>query len=258
MKKNSVITITNQKGGVGKTTTCINLGSVLSGRGKRVLYCDMDPQGNCTSGLGADKDAEPNIYDMLINGESPDTVLIKTAYGDLIPSNTQLSGATVELVEVEEREYVLKRALEQLRDKYDFILIDCPPSLELLTINALVAADSVLIPVQCEYFALEGIKDLLTTIDMTRKKLNPALEIEGIVMTMHDGRLKLSTQVVDEVRKYFGDQVYKAMVPRNVRLSEAPSHGKPVIAYDRMSTGSRAYYKLASELLWRERKKAKK
>ena len=253
-----VIAIANQKGGVGKTTTCINLGSVLSGRGKRVLYCDMDPQGNCTSGLGADKDAEPNIYDMLINGESPDTVLIKTAYGDLIPSNTQLSGATVELVEVEEREYVLKRALEQLRDKYDFILIDCPPSLELLTINALVAADSVLIPVQCEYFALEGIKDLLTTIDMTRKKLNPALEIEGIVMTMHDGRLKLSTQVVDEVRKYFGDQVYKAMVPRNVRLSEAPSHGKPVIAYDRMSTGSRAYYKLASELLWRERKKAKK
>ncbi len=253
-----VIAIANQKGGVGKTTTCINLGSVLSGRGKRVLYCDMDPQGNCTSGLGADKDAEPNIYDMLINGESPDTVLIKTAYGDLIPSNTQLSGATVELVEVEEREYVLKRALEQLRDKYDFILIDCPPSLELLTINALVAADSVLIPVQCEYFALEGIKDLLTTIEMTRKKLNPALEIEGIVMTMHDGRLKLSTQVVDEVRKYFGDQVYKAMVPRNVRLSEAPSHGKPVIAYDRMSTGSRAYYKLASELLWRERKKAKK
>ncbi len=253
-----VIAIANQKGGVGKTTTCINLGSVLSGRGKRVLYCDMDPQGNCTSGLGADKDAEPNMYDMLINGESQDTVLIKTAYGDLIPSNTQLSGATVELVEVEEREYVLKRALEQLLDKYDFILIDCPPSLELLTINALVAADSVLIPVQCEYFALEGIKDLLTTIDMTRKKLNPALEIEGIVMTMHDGRLKLSTQVVDEVRKYFGDQVYKAMVPRNVRLSEAPSHGKPVIAYDRMSTGSRAYYKLASELLWRERKKAKK
>ena len=253
-----VIAIANQKGGVGKTTTCINLGSVLSGRGKRVLYCDMDPQGNCTSGLGADKDAEPNIYDVLINGESPDTVLIKTAYGDLIPSNTQLSGATVELVEVEEREYVLKRALEQLRDKYDFILIDCPPSLELLTINALVAADSVMIPVQCEYFALEGIKDLLTTIEMTRKKLNPALEIEGIVMTMHDGRLKLSTQVVDEVRKYFGDQVYKAMVPRNVRLSEAPSHGKPVIAYDRMSTGSRAYYKLASELLWRERKKAKK
>lgn len=253
-----VIAIANQKGGVGKTTTCINLGSVLSGRGKRVLYCDMDPQGNCTSGLGADKDAEPNIYDMLINGESPDAVLIKTAYGDLIPSNTQLSGATVELVEVEEREYVLKRTLEQLRDKYDFILIDCPPSLELLTINALVAADSVLIPVQCEYFALEGIKDLLTTIEMTRKKLNPALEIEGIVMTMHDGRLKLSTQVVEEVRKYFGDQVYKAMVPRNVRLSEAPSHGKPVIAYDRMSTGSRAYYKLASELLWRERKKAKK
>lgn len=252
-----VIAIANQKGGVGKTTTCINLGSVLNGRGKRVLYCDMDPQGNCTSGLGADKEAEPNIYDVLINGESPESVIIKTAYGDLIPSNTQLSGATVELVEVNEREYVLKNTLEQLKDKYDFMLIDCPPSLELLTINALVAADSVLIPVQCEYFALEGIKDLLTTIEMTRKRLNPGLEIEGIVMTMHDSRLKLSTQVVEEVRKYFGDQVYKAMVPRNVRLSEAPSHGKPVIAYDRMSTGSRAYYKLASELLWRERKKAK-
>ncbi len=252
-----VIAVANQKGGVGKTTTCINLGSVLSGRGKRVLFCDMDPQGNCTSGLGADKESSPNIYDILINGESPESAIIKTAYGDLISSNTQLSGATVELVEVNEREYVLKNALVQLKDRYDFILIDCPPSLELLTINALVAADSVMIPVQCEYFALEGIKDLLTTIDMTRKRLNPSLEIEGIVMTMHDSRLKLSTQVVEEVRKYFGDQVYKAMVPRNVRLSEAPSHGKPVIAYDRMSTGSRAYYKLASELLWRERKKAK-
>ena len=252
-----VIAIANQKGGVGKTTTCINLSSVLTGRGKKVLCCDMDPQGNCTSGLGADKAAEPNIYDVLINGESISSALVTTPYGDLIPSNAQLSGATVELVDMDEREYVLKDALAELRDSYDFILIDCPPSLELLTINALTAADSVLIPVQCEYFALEGIRDLLTTIEMTQKRLNPGLEIEGIVMTMHDSRLKLSSQVQGEVRKYFGDLVYKAAVPRNVRVSEAPSHGKPVIAYDRMSTGSRAYYKVASELLWRERKRTK-
>ncbi len=252
-----VIAIANQKGGVGKTTTCINLSSVLTGRGKKVLCCDMDPQGNCTSGLGADKAAEQNIYDVLINGESISSALVTTPYGDLIPSNAQLSGATVELVDMDEREYVLKDALAELRDSYDFILIDCPPSLELLTINALTAADSVLIPVQCEYFALEGIRDLLTTIEMTQKRLNPGLEIEGIVMTMHDSRLKLSSQVQGEVRKYFGDLVYKAAVPRNVRVSEAPSHGKPVIAYDRMSTGSRAYYKVASELLWRERKRTK-
>lgn len=253
-----VIAIANQKGGVGKTTTCINLGSVLSGRGKRVLYCDMDPQGNCTSGLGADKSTEPNIYDLLINGEDVEAVITETPHGRLLPSNTQLSGATVELVDVEEREFVLKKVLDGLRNSFDYILIDCPPSLELLTINSLVAADSVLIPVQCEYFALEGIRDLLTTIDMIKMHLNPELEIEGIVMTMHDSRLKLSAQVVAEVRKYFGDSVYKTLVPRNVRLSEAPSHGKPVIAYDRMSAGSRAYYKLASELLWNDRKRAKK
>jgi chromosome partitioning protein len=252
-----VIAIANQKGGVGKTTTCINLGSVLSGRGKRVLFCDMDPQGNCTSGLGVDKETTPNMYDVLINGVKLSEVLQKTPYGDVIPANIQLSGCSVELVEADEREFVMKNALAELRDNYDYILIDCPPSLELLTVNALVAADSVLVPVQCEYFALEGIKDLLTTVEMAQKHLNPELEVEGIIMTMHDSRLKLSSQVIDEVRKYFGDQVYKAVVPRNVRLSEAPSHGKPVIAYDRMSTGSRAYYKLASELLWREKKKMK-
>lgn len=252
-----VIAVANQKGGVGKTTTCINIGSVLHGRGKKVLFCDMDPQGNCTSGLGVDKEQTPNIYDALINGVSIDEIAVETDNGFVIPSNTRLSGATVELVDEENREFVLKNTLAAVRDKYDFILIDCPPSLELLTLNSLVAADSVLIPVQCEYFALEGIRDLTRTVELTRKRLNPSLEIEGIIMTMDDARLKLSSQVVDEVRKFFGDKVFKATVPRNVRVSEAPSHGMPVIAYDRMSAGSRAYYKLASELLWRERQKNK-
>lgn len=252
-----VIAVANQKGGVGKTTTCINIGSVLHGRGKKVLFCDMDPQGNCTSGLGVDKSQSPNIYDALINDVPIDEVAVETDYGFVVPANTRLSGATVELVDEENREFVLKNALVSVRDKYDFILIDCPPSLELLTLNSLVAADSVLVPVQCEYFALEGISDLTRTVEMTRKRLNPTLEIEGIIMTMDDSRLRLSSQVIDEIRRFFGDKVFKATVPRNVRVSEAPSHGMPVIAYDRMSAGSRAYYKLGSELLWRERQKNK-
>ena len=247
------IAITNQKGGVGKTTTCINLGAVLNARGKKVLYCDMDPQGNCSSGLGVDKSREPNIYDLMINQASAADVRIATKYGDLLSANSQLSGASVELVDLEAREYILKNALAEIKAEYDFILIDCPPSLELLTINALAASDSVLIPVQCEYFALEGIRDLLQTIELTRQRIQPELEIEGIVMTMYDKRLNLSQQVTNEVRAYFGDSVYKTVIPRNVRLSEAPSHGKPIVAYDRMSIGARSYYKLANELLQRQK-----
>ena len=253
MSNCKVITISNQKGGVGKTTTCINLGAVLNARGKKVLYCDMDPQGNCSSGLGVDKSREPNIYDLMINQASAADVRIATKYGDLLSANSQLSGASVELVDLEAREYILKNALAEIKAEYDFILIDCPPSLELLTINALAASDSVLIPVQCEYFALEGIRDLLQTIELTRQRIQPELEIEGIVMTMYDKRLNLSQQVTNEVRAYFGDSVYKTVIPRNVRLSEAPSHGKPIVAYDRMSIGARSYYKLANELLQRQK-----
>ena len=247
-----IIAVANQKGGVGKPTTCTSLCCALRNRGRRVLLCDADPQGNSTSGMGVEKTASPNIYDILINDESAEKCVVTTKYGDVIPSNKDLSGATVELVGAKKREFVLKTALDAIKDKYDYIFIDCPPSLELLTLNALVAADSVLVPVQCEYYAMEGIADLTTTIKLTNKKLNPRLKIEGIVLTMYDGRTNFSNQVADELRKYFGDQVYKTMIPRNVRLAEAPSHGKPVIAYDRLSKGSRAYLKLANEFLKRQ------
>jgi len=247
-----IIAIANQKGGVGKTTTCTSLCCALKNRGRRVLLVDCDPQGNCTSGMGVDKSSEPNIYDILVNGAEGAQCVVQTKYGDIIPSNKELSGATVELVSMDEREFVLKKALEPLKDSYDYIFIDCPPSLELLTLNALVAADTVMVPVQCEYYALEGIADLMTTIKLTNKRLNSGLSIEGIVLTMYDSRTNFSNQVAEEIKNFFGDKVYKTYIPRNVRLAEAPSHGKPVIAYDRLSKGSRAYLKLANEFLKRQ------
>ena len=252
------IAVANQKGGVGKTTTCVNLTAALKKRGRRVLLLDCDPQGNSTSGMGVEKQTRPNCYDMMINGAPAASCIQHTKWGDVLPANVNLSGCSVELVSVPKREFVMKNAIEPIRDQYDFILIDCPPSLELLTVNALVAADSVLIPVQCEYYALEGIADLMRTVQMCNRSLNPKLAIQGIVMTMYDGRTKLSDQVVSEVRRFFGKKVYKTAIPRNVRLSEAPSHRKPAIAYDRESKGARAYLHLADELLKREAKKAKK
>lgn len=247
-----IIAIANQKGGVGKTTTCTSLCCALKNRGRQVLLVDADPQGNCTSGMGVDKSASPNIYDILVNQAPAAECIQNTKYGDVIPSNKELSGATIELVSAEKREFVLKNALVPLKEIYDYIFIDCPPSLELLTLNALVAADTVLVPVQCEYYALEGIADLMTTIKLTNKRLNSSLSIEGIVLTMYDSRTNFSNQVADEIKNFFGEKVYKTFIPRNVRLAEAPSHGKPIIAYDRLSKGSRAYMKLANEFLKRQ------
>lgn len=252
-----IIAVANQKGGVGKTTTCVNLTCALKKRGRRVLLIDCDPQGNSTSGMGVDKTVTPNCYDLLMNGAAAADCIRSTKYGDVLPANMNLSGCSVEFVGSAQREYIMKNALAPVQADYDFILIDCPPSLELLTINALVAADSVLIPVQCEYYALEGIADLMRSIKMCNKRLNPELSVQGIVMTMYDGRTKLSDQVVNEVRKFFGKKVYKTMIPRNVRLSEAPSHRKPAIAYDKESKGARAYLHLAGELIKREEKAAK-
>jgi len=248
-----IFAIVNQKGGVGKTTTVINLGYALHSRGKRVLMCDCDPQGNCTSGLGVNKSTKPNVYDVIVNARNPKDAVIKTQFGNLLPASMELSGASVELVEMTNREYRLKKALDNIRDFYDYIFIDCPPSLELLTINALVAADRLIVPVQCEYFAMEGLSDLMSTIRMTNVSLNPRLDVEGVILTMHDPRTKLSEQVAAEINKFFGDKVYPTPVPRNVRISEAPSHGLPVSVYDRSSKGSKAYLRLASEFLKRER-----
>ncbi len=247
-----IIAVANQKGGVGKTTTCVNLCFALKGAGKNVLLCDADPQGNATTAMGKDKNKIGiSAYDILIGGVEPQKAVIKTKYGDLLPSNKVLSGAGIELVMLDNREYILKTALEKLREDYDYILIDCPPSLEMLTLNALCAADSVLVPVQCEYFALEGLSDLMNSIRIIKRKLNPKLEIEGILLTMFDGRTNLSFQVADEVKKYFRDKIYNVVIPRNVRISEAPSHGRPVIAYDASSRGSQAYIELAKELIRR-------
>ncbi len=249
-----IIAVANQKGGVGKTTTCTNLCSALKSRGKEVLLCDCDPQGNSSSGMGVDKYRIPNVYDLFIGRASAEECTEKTKYGDVIVANKELSGATIELVMAKKREYILKKALEKVKDNYDYILIDCPPSLELLTLNALVAADTVLVPVQCEYYALEGITDLMNTIKLTNRKLNENLTIEGILLTMYDSRTKFSDQVANEIRKHFGKKVYKTEIPRNVRIAEAPSHGRPVIAYDKGSKGSRTYLKFASEFLKKQKK----
>ena len=243
------VAIVNQKGGVGKTTTCVNLAAALGEQGKRVLLCDFDPQANSTSGMGVDKTVSKGVYEVLI-GEMPTRdALVHTKFGDVIPANKALAGATVEMIGIDHREYLLKNALEPFREEYDYIFIDCPPSLELLTLNALCAADTILVPVQGEYFALEGLSDLMNTVRIVRRSLNPRLELEGVLLTMFDGRTNLALQVAQEVKHYFPGKVYSTVIPRNVRLSEAPSHGKPITAYDRTSRGAEAYTALAVEFL---------
>lgn len=246
-----IIAFANQKGGVGKTTSCVNLCCALRLLGRDVLLVDGDPQGNASSGMGVSKQSRPNTYDMLIGGVSAADCVVETAYGDVIPTGKELAAASVELIGSERREFVMKQALQTLYSDYDYILIDCPPSLELLTVNALVAADSVLVPMQCEYYALEGITDLLTSVRMCKKRLNKRLEVEGIVLTMFDARMNLTNQVAAELRKYLGDKVYETVIPRSVRLSEAPSHGIPGVVYDRSNRGSRAYMELAKEFIRR-------
>ena len=245
-----IIAIVNQKGGVGKTTTTVNLTAGMAQQGKRVLLCDFDPQANATSGMGVDKNtASPNIYDVLINGADPARAVVSTPLGDVLPSNKALAGAGIELIAIPDREHLLRKALETLSEGYDYIFIDCPPSLELLTVNALCAADALLVPVQCEYYALEGLSDLLSTVRLVKRGLNPKLELEGVLLTMFDSRTNLSLQVAQEVKRHFPGQVYATVIPRNVRLSEAPSHGKPIQAYDPYSRGAEAYTALAAELI---------
>jgi len=249
-----IIAIANQKGGVGKTTTAVNLSAALSLMGKKVLLADCDPQGNASSGMGVAKTTRPNCYDMLIDGKTAAECVVHTRYGDVIPASKELAAASVELIGADRREFVLSDKLRTLYSEYDYIFIDCPPSLELLTVNALVAADSVLIPMQCEYYALEGIADLLTSIKMCSRRLNRRLGIEGIVLTMYDSRANLTTQVANELKKHLGDKVYDTVIPRSVRLSEAPSHGIPGVVYDRVNRGSRGYMALAEEFVKRNEK----
>ncbi len=246
-----IISVANQKGGVGKTTTTINISSILAKKNKKVLLVDADPQGNATSGLGISKDCEFSTYDVLINDvEISNTIQkVKVKNLDVCPANMSLAGAEVELVSAVGREYRFKDKLDKVKDYYDYVFIDCPPSLGLITLNALSASDSVLIPVQCEYFALEGVGELLKTIELVRKYYNRNLIIEGAVLTMYDARTKLSNQVVKEVNKYFENRVFETVIPRNVRLSEAPSYGLPIAIYDPMSKGARSYEKLAKEIL---------
>ena len=250
-----IISLANQKGGVGKTTTSINLAAALAKLGKRVLLVDADPQANTSSGLGVDiQELDSTVYECLINGIDPHTAILPTSIENLymIPSHIDLVGAEIEMLNLEHRENILKRVLSPLKGDYDYILIDCSPSLGLITINALTASDSIIIPVQCEFFALEGIAKLLNTIKIIKSNLNPALRIEGFLLTMYDARLRLSAQVRDEVRRHFGDLVFNTVIARNVRLSEAPSHGMSVLEYDRNSKGAKNYTNLAKELIKRQ------
>lgn len=252
-----IISVANQKGGVGKTTTTVNLGACLAQDGKKVLLIDSDAQGNATSGLGVRKpDVKQDIYDVLVNEVSIKETIIKTSRENLsiVPATLQLAGAEIELTSMMARESRLKSALAEVSDEYDFILVDCPPSLGHLTINAFTASDAILIPVQCEYYALEGLSQLLNTVRLVQKHFNPGLEIEGVLLTMYDARTNLGAEVVEEVRRYFQEKVYDTIIPRNVRLSEAPSHGKPIIDYDTRSKGAEVYQALAKEVLVREQK----
>ena len=242
------IAVVNQKGGVGKTTTAVNLTAALKEAGMKVLLCDFDPQANATSGFGVDKrKIKHSIYDVIINEHPTADAIISTPFGDILPATQDLAGAAIELISTEYREHQLEKALETVKAQYDVILIDCPPSLEMLTLNGLAAADSILVPVQCEYYALEGLSDLMSTLRMVKKRINPKLEIFGVVLTMFDGRTNFSTQVAQEVRRHFPGKVFATAIPRNIRLAEAPSHGLPVTAYDRSSKGAVAYRAVAEE-----------
>ncbi|HAL87988.1 MAG TPA: chromosome partitioning protein [Clostridiales bacterium] len=244
-----IIAVVNQKGGVGKTTTAVNLTAALHELGVRVLLCDFDPQANATSGMGVDKrKIKASAYDVTINGTPLKDAIVRTPFGDVLPSSADLAGATVELIGETHRERVLEKTLFRVKEDYDLIFIDCPPSLELLTLNGLCAADGILVPVQCEYFALEGLSDLMSTLRMVKKRMNPRLEIFGVALTMFDGRTNFSTQVAQEVRKHFPGKVFTTVIPRNIRLAEAPSHGVPVTAYDRTSRGAIAYRAMAEEV----------
>lgn len=251
-----IIAIANQKGGVGKTTTSINLSACLAEKGKRVLVIDSDPQGNTSSGLGVDKnELEYTFYDLLLDNANFEQVKIELDFFEklhILPSNIELSGAEIELVGKDDREYLLKNILDNINNEYDYILIDCPPSLNMLTVNALTASDTILVPLQCEYYALEGLSQLLYTINLVQQKLNPSLQIEGVVFTMYDARTNLSLQVVEEVKQHLGKNVYRSIIPRNVRLSEAPSHGKPINLYDPKSKGAEAYMLLAEEVIYNQ------
>ena len=247
-----VIAVFNQKGGVGKTTTNVNLTASLGTMGKKILVLDLDPQGNTTSGYGIEKHAvERTIYDVIIDGVDISETILKTEFEniDIVSSDTDLAGCEIELTSRNNREYILKNAIEKVRDDYDYIFIDCPPSLGMLTINSLTAVDSVLIPIQCEYYALEGVSQLMGTIKLVKSRLNPELDIQGVVLSMFDGRANLSIQVVDEVKRYFRGSVYTTLIPRNVRLAEAPSHGMPVHYYDSKCKGAVAYMELAEEFI---------
>ena len=256
-----IISVANQKGGVGKTTTAVNLSASLAKKGKKVLLVDTDPQGNATSGVGVDKSVQFSVYDVLVDGIEMENTIQKTEIKNLevCPSNINLAGAEVQLVSVKEREYRLKERLDKIKDRYDYIIIDCPPSLGIVTLNAFTASDSVLIPIQCEYYALEGLGQLINTINLVKKRMNKSLAIEGALLTMYDARTNLSNQVVKEVKNYFDDKVYKTVIPRNVKLSEAPSYGMPITLYDPRSKGAKCYDKLAKEFIKsnEEEKKAK-
>lgn len=251
-----IIAIANQKGGVGKTTTSINLSACLAEAGQKVLVIDIDPQGNTTSGLGIEKDeVENTVYEVILKEIEIENAICKDVFEnlDIVPSNVNLAGAEIDLIDIEEREYILKSSINRVRDNYDYVILDCPPSLNMLTVNAMTAADTVLVPIQCEYYALEGLTQLMHTITLVKKKLNPNLEIEGVVFTMYDARTNLSLQVVENVKDNLEQNIYKTIIPRNIRLAEAPSHGLPINKYDTKSTGAESYRRLAREVMNREK-----